>query len=99
MAYFRETGRPDSGHVGNGTGGSNNGLIVGGVAGRSIVICDILVETGTGTLGEGSGGATPIILYFVAGATNLTSPVKVSKGASVYATGSSDITITYYFED
>jgi hypothetical protein len=99
MAYFRETGRIDPGSVSSGQGGESDGLIVSGVSGKSIVITDMLVATGTGSLGIAVNGTGTHILYFVSGSTNLSSPVKVQKGASVYANGSSKITITYYLED
>ena len=99
MAYFRETGRVDPGYVSSGQGGESDGLIVSGVSGKSIVITDMLVESGTGSLGIAVNGTGTHILYFVAGSINLSSPVKVPKGASVYANGSAKITITYYLED
>ena len=97
--YYRETGRPYPGYVSSGTGGVNSGLIVSGSSDKSVVICDILVESGTGSLGIAANGTGTLIAYFVSGSTNLTSPIKVPVGSSVYANGSADITITYYLED
>ena len=97
--YFRETGRPQAGFASSGTGGVNGGLIVDGGPNKSIVICDILVESGTGSLGTSADGTGTLIAYFVSGATNLTSPIEVPVGSSVYANGSADITITYYLKD
>jgi hypothetical protein len=97
--YFRETGRPQAGFVSSGTGGVSNGLIVSGSADKSIVICDILVESGTGSLGTAADGTGTLIAYFVSGSINLTSPIRVPSGSSIYADGSSKITITYYLED
>jgi hypothetical protein len=100
MAYFRERGRPDPGLVSSGTGGVNSGQIIANPpSDKSIVICDLLVESGTGSLGTGVNGTGTHLAYFVSGAINLTSPIKVPKGNGVYANGSADITITYYLED
>jgi len=95
--YFRETGQPNPGLVSNGTGGTP-GLIVSGVAGKRIVICDILSEN-NGSLGTASAG-TSTFAYVVSGSINLTSPISIAKGESVYANSSAgDVTITYYLED
>jgi hypothetical protein len=98
MAYFREKGRPDPGLVSSGQGGVSDGLIVSGVSGKSIVVCDMLVESGTGSLGYAANGGS-LLAYFVSGSINLTSPIKAPKGASLYVNGSSKVTITYYLED
>jgi hypothetical protein len=98
MGYFRFTGQPDAGRVASGQGGVSSGKIVDGVAGKSIIICDMLVETGTGSLGTSANGGN-LLAYFVAGSINLSAPIKAPEGASLYINGSSKMTITYYLED
>ena len=96
MNIFRETGRPDPALVSSGTGGTP-GQIVSGVADKHIVICDILSEN-NGSLGIASAGASTFA-YVVSGSMNLTSPIRVAKGESVYANSSAgNVTITYYLE-
>lgn len=99
MAYFRFTGRPDAGRVASGQGGVSSGKIVDGVTGKSIVVCDMLVESGTGSLGTAADGGGTLLAYFVAGSINLSAPIKAPSGASLYINGSSKMTITYYLED
>lgn len=104
MSFFRETGRISAGLVSSGIGSDSPeldpGLIVlSSFSDKSIVIRDLLVTSGSGSLGTGNNGSGTLILYYVSGSTNLTSPIKVPKGESVYASGTANITITYNFED
>ena len=98
MNIFRETGRPIAGLVGSGIGGTNSGLVVTGVANKHIVICDI-VSASNGSLGTSVNGGT-LVAYLAGGSANLSSPIRVAKGESLYVNSSaSEVTINYYLED
>ena len=100
---FRDTGRKASGLVisRNPTWLSGNyGLLVSGVSGKSIVICDILISSGSGKkLGTGANGTGTLIAYVSSGSSSVKRPIRVPKGESVYTDASAYITVTYYETD
>jgi hypothetical protein len=97
MNIFRETGRPNAGLVSSGVGGQSNGLVVTGVTDKHIVICDIVSEN-NGSLGTAINGGS-LVAYLAGGSSNLSSPIKVAKGASLYVNSSAgNVTISYYLE-
>lgn len=79
-----------------------HGIILNAEENESIVITDIISRS-TGVLKEDTSLGDTIITIPVAGHSNLTTPIKVSRGASVYHIGPfpnhlpiNQISINYY---
>lgn len=73
-----------------------SGVLISASSTEEIVITDIMAST-TGILKEDSSGGDAIVTIASAGHSNLVSPIKVSKGASVYNDNPSmSITVCYW---
>jgi hypothetical protein len=78
----------------------NSGLLVSSVSGKSIVICDILISSGSGKkLGTGANGTGTLIANVSSGSSSVKRPIRVPKGESLYTDASAYITVTYYETD
>ncbi len=100
---YKHTGRMPSGSVVNKDSAwldSNDGLLISGVAGKSVVICDVLMSTGSGKkLGTSANGGGTLIAYVSSGGQSIRTPIKVEEGESVYTDASASVTVTYYLDE
>jgi hypothetical protein len=79
---------------------ANDGLLVAGVSGKSIAICDVLISSGSGKkLGTGTNGTGTLIAHVSSGSSSVKRPIRVPEGESVYTDASAYITVTYYETD
>ena len=89
MAYFRETGRVNTGLIASQSGAGD--VVAAPGAGRRIIILDILASADT-NLRESSGGGD--IVHVPAGSSNLSSPIAWEENTLVYSTAG-NVSITY----